>query len=259
MDENITHILLVEDDEDTRFVYSVLLQMEGYRVTHVGTIADALSRTLSTSYDMIIMDIRLPDGDGVELCERIRSFNKVTPIMFVSAAAFEKDIERGMKAGAQAYMTKPADAEHLLKNVGYLLGNKGTCAEGRKPSILTGLVTDAPVAAALIDGRRRYKAVSPTYAEAGGYDAGELVGKAVTDIFPDVSGEAGQKIDEVLRSGHPYFISRYPYLPPHQPEKGMTYWDAAVWPVENSDSETDVLIVVRQKEQSGDITTMTQP
>ncbi|HYP29875.1 MAG TPA: response regulator [Blastocatellia bacterium] len=253
MDDNITHILLVEDDEDTRFVYCVLLQMEGYVVTHVGNITDALARALSTNYDLIIMDIRLPDGDGIELCERIRSFNKVTPIMFVSAAAFEKDIERGMKVGAQAYMTKPADADQLLKNIAYLLGNKGACAEDRKPALLTGLVAEAPVAVALIDGSKRYKAVSPAYAEAGGYDAGELVGKSVTDIFPDVSGEAGQKIDEVLRSGHPHFISRYPYLSPQQPEKGLTYWDAAVWPVESSDSETAVLIVVRQKEQSGDI------
>ncbi|HKG23489.1 MAG TPA: response regulator [Blastocatellia bacterium] len=253
MDQNVTHILLVEDDEDTRFVYSVLLQMEGYMVTHVGTMANALTRSLSTSYDLIIMDIRLPDGDGVALCEHIRSFNRVTPIMFVSAAAFEKDVERGLKAGAQAYMTKPADADELLKNIGYLLGKKGASPADRKPAILPGLVSDAAVAAALIDGSRRYKAVSPAYAEAGGYDAIELVGKSVTDIFPDVSGEAAQKIDEVARSGHPYFISRYPYLPPHQPEKGMTYWDAAVWPVESSDSEIDVLIVVRQKEQSGDI------
>lgn len=257
MDENISHILLVEDDEDTRFVYSVLLQMEGYRVTHVGTIADALARALSTNYDLIIMDIRLPDGDGVDLCERIRAFNKVTPVMFVSAAAFEKDVERGMKAGAQAYMTKPADADNLLKNIGYLLGNKGACTEDRKPALLPGLVTGASVAAALIDGSKRYKAVSPAYAEAGGYDAGELIGRAVTDIFPDVSGEAGKKIDEVFQSGNPYFISRYPYLPPHQPEQGMTYWDAAVWPVESTDSEVDVLIVVRQKEQSGEISPQT--
>ena len=256
MNESITHILLVEDDEDTRFVYSVLLQMEGYVVTHVGNIIDALARALSTNYDLIIMDVRLPDGDGFELCERIRSFNKVTPIMFVSAAAFEKDKERGLKAGAQAYMTKPADADQLLKNIGYLLGNKGACPGDRKPALLTGLVSEAPVAAALIDGSKRYKAVSPAYAQAGGYDAVELVGKSVTDIFPDVSGEAGQRIDEVLRSGLPHFISRYPYTPPHQPEKGMTYWDAAVWPVENSDSETDVLIVVRRKEQSGDIIAM---
>ena len=124
MDVKNPHILIIEDDEDTRFVYSVLLQMEGYLVTHVGTMAEAISRILSTNYDLIIMDVRLPDGDGVELCFQIRAFNKITPIMFVSAAAYEKDVERGMKAGAQAYMTKPADANKLLENVAYLLGKK---------------------------------------------------------------------------------------------------------------------------------------
>ncbi|HVG21004.1 MAG TPA: response regulator [Blastocatellia bacterium] len=247
------HILIVEDDEDTRFVYSVLLQMEGYCVTHVGTIADAMSRVLSTGYDLIIMDVRLPDGDGIELCRKIRAFNRVTPIMFVSAAAYQKDVERGMKAGAQAYLTKPADAENLLDRVKYLLGQKAMIPLDRDLSRLTGLIADASVAAALIDKDRKYKAVSTLYAEAGGYSASELIGKTVTDIFPDVSGEAGQVLEAVQQSKQPYFIPRYPYTHPHNPERGITYWDAAMWPIESSESDTDVLIVVREKEKSGDI------
>lgn len=247
------HILIIEDDEDTRFVYSVLLQIEGYVTTHVGSIADGLARVLSTSYDLIVMDVRLPDGDGVELCQKIRTFNKSTPIMFVSAAAYEKDIERGMKSGAQAYMTKPADADQLLQNVKYLLGKKALEVTHRNSSMLPGIIADAAVAAALIDKNRLYKAVSPAYAEAGGYHASELVGRHATDIFPDVSGEAGQMLDVVRRSRQPYFISRYPYESPNQPERGLTYWDAAFWPIEGDEAESDVLIVVRQKEKSGDI------
>jgi PAS domain S-box-containing protein len=255
MDGSLPHVLIIEDDEDTRFVYSVLLQMEGYAVTHVGTVAEGLSRVLSTSYDLIVMDVRLPDGNGVDLCQQIRSFNKVTPVMFVSAAAFEKDIERGMRAGAQAYMIKPTEADTLLNNVNYLLGKKATTLPHIDPSALTYMVESAPVAAALIDNNRIYKAVSPTYAEAGGYGAKELVGRQVTDIFPDVSGEAGQMIDTVRQTKQPYFISRYPYASPHQPERGVTYWDAAMWPIDNSDSGIDILIVVRQKEKSGEIAT----
>jgi CheY-like chemotaxis protein len=227
--------------------------MEGYAVTHVGTAADGLSRVLSTSYDLLIMDVRLPDGNGVELCRQIRSFNKVTPIMFVSAAAYEKDIECGMKAGAQAYMIKPTEADTLLKNVNYLLGKKAMALPHLDSSALTGLIEGASVAAALIDKNRLYKAVSTTYAAAGGYMATELIGRQVTDIFPDVSGEAGLMIERVRQTKQPYFISRYAYLSPHQPERGITYWDAAMWPIDNNDSSTDILIVVRQKEQSGDI------
>ena len=253
MDANNPHILIVEDDEDTRFVYSVLLQIEGYCVTHVGTIAEALSRVLSTAYDLIIMDVRLPDGDGVELCRQIRVFNRVTPIMFVSAAAYQKDVERGMKAGAQAYLTKPAEAENLLDKVKYLLGQKAMVPLERDSSRLTGMIADASVAAALIDKNRTYKAVSPTYAAAGGYTASELIGKTVTDIFPDVTGEARRILETVQKTRQPYFIPRYPYTSPHNPERGITYWDAAMWPIECDDSDTDVLIVIREKEKSGDI------
>jgi DNA-binding response OmpR family regulator len=250
------HILIVEDDEDTRFVYSVLLQMEGYLVTPVSRMEDALSRALSTNYDLIIMDVRLPDGDGVELCKQIREFNRITPIMFVSAAAYSKDVERGMQAGAQAYLTKPADAENLLDKMTYLLGQKSMLAIERDASTLPIMVTGAPVAAALIDKDRNYKAVSQTYAAAGGYDANDLIGKKATDIFPDVSGEAGQALETVQQTKQPHFISRYPHAIPTHPERGVTYWDAAMWPIKSSEADTDILIVVREKEKSGDIATV---
>lgn len=250
MDALKPHILIIEDDEDTRFVYSVLLQLEGYCVTNVGTIAEGLARTLSTEYDLIVMDVRLPDGDGVELCTSIRSFNRVTPIMFVSAAAYQKDVERGMMAGAQAYLTKPASADELLEKAKYLLGHKGLISYEKNSSALPVLVTGAPVAAALVDGERRYKAVSESYAAAGGYRAAELVGRRAADIFPDVSGEAKRMLDLVCQTRQPQFISRYPY---QTTERGLTYWDAAIWPIESNEAGTDVLIVVRQKEQSGDI------
>jgi CheY-like chemotaxis protein len=250
------HILIVEDDEDTRFVYSVLLRMEGYLVTTVSAMKEGLTRALSTSYDLIVMDVRLPDGDGVELCRQIRVFNRVTPIMFVSAAAYQKDVERGMQAGAQAYLTKPADAEKLLDRVTYLLGQKAMAPIEKDASALPVMVTGAHIAAALIDKNRNYKAVSQAYAEAGGYSAPDLIGKKATDIFPDVTGEAGEALNTVWKTKQPYFISRYPYAVPTQPERGITYWDAAMWPIENNGSDTDVLIVVRQKEQSGDIVTV---
>jgi CheY-like chemotaxis protein len=252
MDAIKPHVLIIEDDEDTRFVYSVLLQIEGYLVTSVGTMAEGLAHVLSTDYDLIIMDVRLPDGDGVELCGQIRSFNRITPIMFVSAAAYQKDVERGMESGAQAYLTKPASADELLEKVKYLLGRKGMISYEKKSSALSLLVTGAPVAAALVDRERRYKAVSESYAAAGGFMATELVGKHASDIFPDVSGEAGRMLDLVRQTRQPQFISRYPY---QTPESGITYWDAAMWPIESAEADTDVLIVVRQKEQSGDIVT----
>src|SRR6185312_4558424 len=120
----------------------------------------------------------------------------ITPIMFVSAAAYQKDVERGMQAGAQAYLTKPADAENLLDKVTYLLGQKAMIRIEKNTSALHVMVAGAHVAAALIDKDRTYKAVSRAYDEAGGYDAHDLIGKKAMDIFPDVSGEAGKALDK---------------------------------------------------------------
>jgi CheY-like chemotaxis protein len=253
MGEETPHILIVEDDEDTGFVYGVLLQMEGYRVTHVRTYADGLARALSTSYDLITMDVRLPDGDGVELCKQVRAFNRITPVLFVSAAAYNNDVERGIEAGAQAYLTKPTDPDALIERARYLLGQKSLKVEQREPAALIDLVSSAPVAAALMDEKGTYKAVSPAYAAAGGYNAGDLIGHPVTDIFPDVSGEATTALCSVRETRQPHFISRYPYTAPNQPDRSITYWDAAIWPVDCGRSSADILIVVRQKEQSGDI------
>ena len=58
-------------------------------------------------------------------------------------------------------------------------------------------------------------------------------------------------------TGQPQFISRYPYVVPNQPERGITYWDAAMWPIGSGKSDADILIVIRQKEASGDIATTT--
>jgi DNA-binding response OmpR family regulator len=121
MEEICPKILLVEDDEDTRLVYTTIFNLEGMDVTGVSTKAAGLYYAQSEEFDLIVLDVRLPDGDGVELCREIREFNDLTPILFVSAAAYEKDILLGLEAGAQAYLTKPTDTDKLVETVRGLL------------------------------------------------------------------------------------------------------------------------------------------
>ncbi|HVG17635.1 MAG TPA: response regulator [Blastocatellia bacterium] len=72
-----------------------------------------LSLTKKGGFDLLILDGMYPDGLGTELCEQIRGFDPRTPILFLSALADESDIAKGMKAGAQAYLTKPVDMNVL--------------------------------------------------------------------------------------------------------------------------------------------------
>jgi DNA-binding response OmpR family regulator len=73
----------------------------------VGTAAQALSLMQEERFDLFLLDARLPDLDGFELCRRMRTFDPHTPILFFSGAAYEADKKRGIEAGANAYVIKP--------------------------------------------------------------------------------------------------------------------------------------------------------
>ena len=82
----------------------------------VETAAQALSSIRAEHFDLYLLDSRLPDGDGFELCRQIRNYDSQTPILFFSGAAFDADKKRGLEAGANAYVIKP-DLESLLGSI----------------------------------------------------------------------------------------------------------------------------------------------
>ena len=77
-------------------------------------IEEALKLAREQHFDLYILDSWLPDGKGVELCKRLREFDRRTPIMFLSAAAYETDKQAAIDSGAQCYLIKPVDIQ-LLK------------------------------------------------------------------------------------------------------------------------------------------------
>jgi DNA-binding response OmpR family regulator len=121
MEETKRRILCVEDDEDTCEMLTLALQLSGYEVVSAHTFADAITKALAADFDAYILDSRLPDGSGVDLCKEIREFNNHTPILFYSADAYPKEIEEALSAGAQAYMVKPIDPQEVERNIRELL------------------------------------------------------------------------------------------------------------------------------------------
>jgi DNA-binding response OmpR family regulator len=121
MEEAKRRILCVEDDEDTCEMLTLALQLSGYEVVSAHTFADAITKALTNQFDAYILDSRLPDGSGVDLCKEIREFNSDTPILFYSADAYPKEIEEAMSAGAQAYMVKPIDPLEVERNIRELI------------------------------------------------------------------------------------------------------------------------------------------
>jgi len=100
-------VLCVDHDEDSRVMLTTLLRLALIEAKAVGTAAEALSSFQTERFDLCLLDSRLPDLDGFELCRRLRALDLHTPILFFSGSAYEADKKRGIEAGADAYLVKP--------------------------------------------------------------------------------------------------------------------------------------------------------
>jgi len=109
-------VLCVDDNEDSRVMLITLLRLSLIEAKAVGTATQALSLMKTEKFDLYLLDARLPDLDGFELCRRMRTFDPDTPILFFSGAAYEADKKRAIQAGANAYVIKP-DIAGLVGNV----------------------------------------------------------------------------------------------------------------------------------------------
>lgn len=116
-----SHILYIEDHDDTRELVTLILANSNYRVTTAASSKEALKLARGKHFDLYILDSWLPDGSGIELCKRIREFDSRTPIMFLSAAAYETDKQAAIDSGAQRYLVKPADIQVLSNEVNALI------------------------------------------------------------------------------------------------------------------------------------------
>ena len=116
-------ILLVEDDTALRDALEELLLRQGYEVKKAANAAAARA-ALDAMIDLVMLDVGLPDGDGVELCRLWRSGGVETPILFLTAKDEELDIVRGLDAGGNDYVTKPFRMQELLSRIRALLRRK---------------------------------------------------------------------------------------------------------------------------------------
>lgn len=114
-------ILLVEDEENLHEALKLNLELEGYEVTSAFDGAAALKSFQEEYFDMIILDVMLPEMDGISVTETIRLKNNEVPILILSAKNNSADRVLGLKKGADDYLTKPFNLEELLLRVKKLI------------------------------------------------------------------------------------------------------------------------------------------
>lgn len=121
-------VLLVEDEKNLLDAIKLNLELEGYEVETAETGPLALRKFDDQRFNMVILDIMLPELDGYKVCQTIRVNNSETPILFLTAKDTSEDKVLGLKVGADDYLTKPFNLEELLLRVKVLIRHslKGT-------------------------------------------------------------------------------------------------------------------------------------
>jgi DNA-binding response OmpR family regulator len=117
----MTSVLLAEDDPSISDPLARALRREGYDVDVSADGPATLGRALSGGVDLIVLDLGLPELDGLEVCRRLRSEGRATPVLVLTARADEVDTVIGLDAGADDYVTKPFRLAELLARVRALL------------------------------------------------------------------------------------------------------------------------------------------
>ncbi|MFA6110521.1 MAG: response regulator [Candidatus Latescibacterota bacterium] len=132
MTEVGSEVLVVEDEVQVRRFLRTALSVQGFRVLEAGSAREALVAATTHSPDILLLDLGLPDGDGVDLTRQLREWSRV-PIIVISARGREDDKVAALDAGADDYLTKPFGAQELMARIRVALRHAAQAA-GANPS-----------------------------------------------------------------------------------------------------------------------------
>ena len=125
------NILLIEDEENVAYVIAAALRLADYSVTAASSGRQGLAIATRQPVDLAILDVMLPDLDGFQLCEQLRSAGHDFPVMFLTARDATEDRVRGLTIGGDDYLTKPFSIEELVARVHAILRRAGKTLPGR--------------------------------------------------------------------------------------------------------------------------------
>jgi two-component system, OmpR family, alkaline phosphatase synthesis response regulator PhoP len=128
---NTPHILLVDDEPNIVMSLEFLMRKQGYDVSIARNGTEALAAIAQTAFDVVLLDIMMPDVDGYQVCRHIkeRLDRAATRVIFLSAKSKEADIRRGYEAGADLYLTKPFSPRQLMEQVRALAAGPPAAAD----------------------------------------------------------------------------------------------------------------------------------
>ena len=151
----MARILIVDDEENIRLIIKKYALFEGYETDEACDGMEAVEKCRKNDYDLIVMDIMMPELDGFSACREIRKY-KDTPVIMLSARGEEYDRIHGFEIGVDDYVVKPFSPKELIMRVGAVLKRSGTSNESEKRDIYEseGIKVDFTGRIVYIDGKR---------------------------------------------------------------------------------------------------------
>lgn len=148
-------ILIADDEPNIVTLISRYAEREGYEVTGVSDGRQAIEACRNDSFDVVILDVMMPDTDGFTACKKIREFSE-TPVIMLSARGTEFDKLHGFEVGVDDYVTKPFSPMELMARIRVALKRGAPKTEAKKEEILTagGIVIDTPGMTVTVDGEK---------------------------------------------------------------------------------------------------------
>ena len=132
--KNVPNLLLIEDDRIISQNLTEFLSQEGFRIQHAFSGKEALVLLDSSPFDLLILDVNLPDFDGYHICQEFRKRNTQTPILMLTAYDELEDKMKGFEMGADDYLPKPFNPRELSARIGAILRRRGVDEHPGAPS-----------------------------------------------------------------------------------------------------------------------------
>jgi two-component system, OmpR family, response regulator MprA len=147
-------VLVVDDERAVRSSLRRALALEGYRVVEAAGGCDALDRLRTQAPDAVVLDVLMPDVDGLEVCRRLRAAGDRTPVLMLTARDAVSDRVEGLDAGADDYLVKPFALEELLARLRALLRRSASNGDGAAPLRFAHVTLDVDLREARVGERR---------------------------------------------------------------------------------------------------------
>lgn len=119
-------ILVVEDEEPIRELVATALRFTGFEVGTASTGRDGLAEARKATYDLVVLDVNLPDLDGFAVCRKLRAESEQIPVIFLTARDDPADLRTGFTGGGDDYVTKPFSLEELMLRIDAVLRRRGS-------------------------------------------------------------------------------------------------------------------------------------